>query len=128
MDNSLFTKFSLCILGVVLIFTVIGIIRAIKGKKTQKTNNTRTTNKYDFLKQEFETIEIKATVTEQSCCAKLVGTKTPKAVREFTITFKTDDGQLLKLSVPEEMYDGFEKGQYGLLTIIDGELYSFDLD
>ncbi len=128
MDNSLFTKFSLCILGVVLIFTVIGIIRAIKGKKTQKTNNTRPTNKYDLLKQEFETIEIKATVTEQSCCAKLVGTKTPKAVKEFTITFKTDDGQLLKLSVPEEMYDGFEKGQYGLLTIIDGELYSFDLD
>ncbi len=124
----MFTKFSLCISGVVLIFTVTGIIRAIKEKKTQKTNNTRPTNKYDLLKQEFETIEIKATVTEQSCCAKLVGTKTPKAVKEFTITFKTDDGQLLKLSVPEEMYDGFEKGQYGLLTIIDGELYSFDLD
>lgn len=80
------------------------------------------------MKQEFETIEIKATVTEQSCCAKLVGTKTPKAVKEFTITFKTDDGQLLKLSVPEEMYDGFEKGQHGLLKMTDGELYSFELD
>lgn len=61
------------------------------------------------MKQKFETIEIKATVTEQSCCAKLVGTKTPKAVKEFTITFKTDDGQLLKLSVPEEMYEVSKK-------------------
>lgn len=124
----MFTKFSICILGVVLIFTVIGIIKVIKEKKAQKTNNTIPTDKYDILKQEFETIEIKATVSEQFCCAKLVGTKAPKAVKEFTIIFKTDDGQLLKLSVPEEMYDGFEKGQYGLLTITDGELYSFDLD
>ena len=128
MDNSLFTKFFLCILGAILIFVIIGVIKAIREKKNPETINTKPTNKYDFLKQEFETIEIKATVTEQSCCAKLVGTKTPKAVKEFTITFKTDDGQLLKLSVPEEMYDGFEKGQHGLLKMTDDELYSFELD
>jgi hypothetical protein len=30
--------------------------------------------------------------------------------------------------IPEEMYDGFEKGQTGQLSIVDGELYGFVLE
>ena len=38
----------------------------------------------------------------------------------------TEDGQRLSFPVPEEMYDGFEKGQTGTLTLIDGQLYGFE--
>ena len=73
-------------------------------------------------------VEIRATVVEQECCVKTVGIKTPKTVKEFAVVFETGDGEILKLNVPEEMYDGFEKGQTGFLTIVDGDLYGFVLD
>lgn len=58
----------------------------------------------------------------------MIGIKTPKAVREFTVTFRTEDGGILKFNVPEEMYDGFEEGQRGLITLVDGILYGFELE
>jgi len=42
--------------------------------------------------------------------------------------FLTEDGQELKLNIPEEMYHGLEKGQTGIVTLRNGKLYSFELD
>jgi hypothetical protein len=51
--------------------------------------------------------------------------KTPKATKIFTVVFHTEDDKVLSFNVPEEMYDGFEKGQEGILTVVDGQLYGF---
>ena len=77
---------------------------------------------------QFTTREIQATLIDQSCSVKLIGTKTPKAAKVFTVVFQTENNEILSFQVPEEMYDGFDKGQAGILTIVDGELYGFALD
>ena len=78
--------------------------------------------------REFATEELRVTVVSQSCRVLTTGIKNPKAVREFTVMMQKEDGTLFNLPVPEEAYEGFEEGQTGLLTLVEGELYSFELD
>ena len=73
-------------------------------------------------------ITTRATVIDQSCCVRSEGIKMPKTVRIFTIVFQLDNGEIFKLNVPEETYDGFEIGQVGELTTVDGELLSYILE
>ena len=80
------------------------------------------------IEPEHATVTIKATVVGQACYVKTIGIKTPKTVKEFIVAFQTANGDVLKLNIPEEMYDGFEQGQKGILSIIDGELYGFELE
>ena len=94
---------------------------AISGFKSRKF----TDNQFDEAK--FTTITTRATVVDQTCCAKIIGYKTPKTIQEFTITFQTENGEIIRLNVPEEMYDGFDKNQTGVLTVVDGQLYGFEL-
>ena len=58
------------------------------------------------------------------CRVDMVGIKTPKAVTIYTVEFKTDE-KIIKLDIPQEMYDGLEIGQSGEVTLVEGELYSF---
>lgn len=66
-----------------------------------------------------------ATVTDMACWVETVGIKQPKTVKRFQVVFETDGGEPVKLDVPEELYDAFEKGQTGTLTLVDGQLYGF---
>ena len=52
----------------------------------------------------------------------------PKAVKEFCVKFRDGDGNIHNVLIPEELYDAFEIGQHGTLTLIDGNLSSFVLD
>ena len=111
------------------IFIIFAIIMAVKQYKRDiaKQKEPKSENiKPD--EPEYTTITIKATVVDQTCCVKMVGIKTPKTVKEFVVVFKSESGDILKMNVPEEMYDGFEQGQTGILSIIDGELYGFELE
>ena len=54
----------------------------------------------------------------------MVGIKSPKAVTIYTVEFKKDD-ELIKIDIPQEMYDGLEIGLIGEVTLVEGELYSF---
>lgn len=74
-----------------------------------------------------ETRELQATVVDLCCAVRTIGYQTPKTVTLFAVTFETADGQHLYLQVPQEMYEGLEKGQTGLVTLVDGELYSFEI-
>lgn len=67
-----------------------------------------------------------ATVTDMACWVETVGIKQPKTVKRFQVVFETDEGAPVKLDVPEELYDAFEKGQTGTLTLVDGQLYGFE--
>lgn len=44
---------------------------------------------------------------------------------EMKTEFKTDEKEIIKLEIPQEMYDGLEIGQSGEVTLVEGELYSF---
>ena len=111
--------------------TIFVIFCAIMGVKQYKRDMAKQKElQCESIKPEepeYTTVTTRATVVDQTCCVKTIGIKTPKTIKEFTITFQSENGEIIRLNVPEEMYDGFEKGQTGTLTIVDGELYGFSL-
>lgn len=112
------------------IFVIFCIIMGIKQYKLdkEKQKDAKRNNELAHTEVEYIPIEIRATVVEQTCLVKTIGIKTPKTIKEFSVVFQTENGEILKLCVPEEMYDGLEKGQTGILSVVDGELYGFELE
>ena len=113
----------------VLPFVLLSVL-FIFGNKNHKSEkeNIAVQSVDEILEREFETEEVRATVVDMTCGTKFTGTKQAKSVREFIVSFETSDCRTLRLQVPEELYDGFEIGQSGVLTVVDGDLYSFTLD
>lgn len=109
--------------------SISAFFKALKQKRQHAETQKEPQTNHDEVPT-FDTAlrEIKATVVEQACGVKMVGIKTPKTVKEFLVVFRTETGELLKFDVPEEMYDGFEKGQTGTLTVSAGQVYGFSLD
>lgn len=111
----------------ILVSFFVGMfVLLIKNEKYEKKQKEINSQKDDPT--EFETIDIKVKVIDQYCTTRMIGIKRPKSVEEYFISFEKDNGEVLKLLVPKECYDGFEIGQVGILTLVDGELYSFKLD
>ena len=77
------------------------------------------------IKTEFETVKFQAEIVNLFCRVDMVGTKTPETVTNYTVEFKTDEKEIIKLEIPQELYDGLEIGQIGEVTLVEGELYSF---
>lgn len=131
MDQLLFNIFFWGVfVGGCTIFAIICIVMTIKRYKQDVAKKKEISIEKDTIsgEPEFTTVTKKVTVVDQSCCVKTIGTKTPKTIKEFSVVFQTENGEIMKLNIPEEMYDGFEKGQSGTLSIVDGELYGFELD
>ena len=67
-------------------------------------------------------------VVEQSCRMSTAGTKTFRTIKHFVIRVRDDFGNERDIMLPEELYEAFEVGQVGTLTLTDGEVFSFELD
>ncbi|MBR5473297.1 MAG: hypothetical protein IKU82_04850 [Clostridia bacterium] len=107
-------------------FVIFAFIMAIKqGITIQK--NPKKSEDYTPVEQSYSPLTIKATVIDQYCDVETIGIKIPKTVKVFFIVFQTEYDEILKLNVSEEMYGGFQQGQTGILSIIDGKLYGFEL-
>ena len=118
MRNPYFWAVLACCAVLLPVFIVIDIIKRTKKRAGEKNVPAQ---------PEYTTVVTRATVVDQTCCVKMVGIKTPKTVKEFAVVFQPEDGKILRLCVPEQMYDGFAQGQTGVLKVTDGELYSFEL-
>lgn len=110
---------------VLSVIVVVAVVSRLILRHALRPENIPAETQNDPFEPPITTQAVRATVVDQSCEAKLLGTKTPKATKIFTVVFRTEEGKTLSLNVPEEMYDGFERGQTGLLTLVDGELYGF---
>jgi len=120
-------------LGFLLVAIVAGLVTlAIISYKHDKANkiDKETAEKLieESLEAEFENVQVRATVVDLSCSAEVIGIKKPKAVEQYRVAFETEDGKTFKFDIPQEMYEGFEKGQTGHLTIVDNELYGFEIE
>ena len=126
MDDSIF------VLGgflLAIIFAAsIGVWIAKITKKQRKEMKNETPKSIDLDEPPTEPKVRTVKVIDQSCCAKVIGTKRPKAIEEFIITFEEPDGNIFTLSVPKDCYDGFEPGQVGKLSTVNDELYGFELE
>ncbi len=96
----------------------------------KKDGSAKKADNYDEerLNREPITEKLHVTVTEVNCTVRSEGFRLPRTVTEFFIAFKDDEGKSFVLSVDEASYDGFDKGQTGELTLVDGALLSFVLD
>ena len=124
----------LCIFGVLAVFAVVAIVAGLilrhllKPENMQKAlqQQAEQTHQEDVFDTTVVTRQLQATVVDLHCSVELIGTKTPRATKIFTVIFRTEEGKVCSLCVPEEMYEGIEKEQTGLLTLVDGQLYSFE--
>lgn len=77
------------------------------------------------IKSEFETEKFNGEIVELNYSEEMVGHLTPKLVENYTVVFLKDDNEKVKIKIPKDMYDGLEVGQYGEVTLVEGDLYSF---
>jgi hypothetical protein len=117
-----------CVLILLLLagFLLAGLVKMNSAGDNHTSDDTND-NDTDFPPCEEPTSQ-HVTVVGQTCSARMVGIKKPKAVNEFLIYFKDEDGKVFPVSVPEDLYDGFEEGQTGTLTLVNDKLYGFELD
>lgn len=126
-----------CLLGILFwgifvgggtVFVVFCFVMAIRQYKRDVVRQKETVCEKDPVSTQNEfTVDImKATVVEQMCLVKTIGIRSPKTIKMFFVVFQTENGEILKIDIPEEMYEGFAQGQTGLLSLVDGELYSFE--
>ncbi len=125
LDDIIFVVKLVVFVGGMLFFLFIGI-QSIKGEIAAKKAPQEKTIKND-LDYEFTTTEVRATVVDMSCSTRVVGRKSVKSVEEFFVIFKTENDETIKLEVLKELYDAFEIGQTGILRLVDGELFGFEI-
>jgi hypothetical protein len=82
----------------------------------------------DIDNYEPEETEMRAKVIHMACGSRLVGTKEPKSIQSFIVKFEDDYENEIELSVTEDYYNALDVGQVGILTLRDGDFYSFELD
>ena len=111
--------FIIFVVGYCVFMIAFGLIFGLTQRNKIKNDTEETT---------YETQDIHVTVIDLCCAVRTIGYKTPETITIFTVIFQTDGDKILTFTVPQEMYDCFEKGQTGLLTIVDGNPYSFTLD
>ena len=107
--------------GIIAAFIILGIMETKLNKKAKSNDDSKKAD-------EPETRKIHVTVVDQRCTVNTVGHKMPKTVKEFYIYFKDDEENSLAIPVPEEYYEAFEKGQIGILTLVDGVFLTFEID
>lgn len=115
-----------CCCATAVVCTLIAFISIFKNRKTMRAEVER--QEEARCNVEFSNQKIRATVLDQTCAVKTMGIKMPKTITVFTVVFQTEQEEILTFQIPEEMYEGLEIGQSGLLTVVDGELYGFAPD
>lgn len=79
--------------------------------------------------EEAEVRVLHAEIVDMVCGTGMVGSyRLPKSVKTFLVIFKNDEGEILEISVPESYYLELSVGQAGMLTLVEGNLDSFELD
>lgn len=133
-----YEKWLVLILGGVLILIVLAVAIPLtiadykKNKDKYGMSRERIREIEDEqLKREPKTQILHATVIDMACGVKTVGYQNyrqPKAQKNFVIIFQGDHGERIELPVSEEFYEGFDIGLAGVLTLVDGQLNSFEPD
>ena len=63
------------------------------------------------------------------CGTGMVGSyHLPKSQKTFLVVFKNENGELREICVSEDVYISLEVGMRGMLTLLDENLDSFELN
>ena len=105
----------LAILALIALFVII-LIFAIKREKAEKAQRDGKSRK-EFLSEEEDTetatlkddseiqyTEVSATIKDMRCGVAHYGILSPKSVREFYVTYLTNNGETFEIMLDEESY------------------------
>ena len=115
--------------GLIAIFTFLifyGIMMNKEEKRQKAQNATRDMS--EDTPPEVQTVDLNVKVIDLKFETHYEGIKLPKLIKTFLVFFEDENGKVFNIEVSEENFDAFEIGQKGLLTLEDGQLYSFQLD
>ena len=114
------------VLVVLVLFSPLFILAIIDERKGKKLKAEKAAKEKDESMDLPKTIHVK--VIEKAIDVGLVGLEIPKNVVTHHVIFEDDYGEAHRINVREDMFDCFEEGQRGILTIKAGCIYGFDLD
>ena len=118
--------------ALVIIGFFIGLfyLNHLEEKLKKQDNKTISPQRDIYDIDNYEPFEntIKATVVDMFCKSELIGTKEPKSIQTFIIRFEDEYGKQFDLPVIEDYYHAIEIDQEGILTTLDNEFYSFELN
>ena len=121
----LFGSIAVVAMVAVIVFCVVYDLKKNK-KKYDAEMEEYIENKFS---EEAEVVSCHAEIVDMVCGTGMVGSyRLPKSVKTFLIVFKNDEGKTLEISVPEEYYLDLSVGQKGVITLVEGNLDSFELD
>ena len=121
----LFGSIAVVAMVAVIVFCVVYDLKRNK-KKYDAEMEEYIENKFS---EEAEVVSCHAEIVDMVCGTGMVGSyRLPKSVKTFLIVFKNDEGKTLEISVPEEYYLDLSVGQKGVITLVEGNLDSFELD
>ena len=121
----------LIILGVCLAFLIIYPFYDLKKNKKKYDAYAEEIRKKEDeeFEREPEIESFHAEIVDMVCGTGMVGSyRLPKSQKTFLIVFKSDEGEITELMVPEAFYLELEVGMKGILTICEGNLDSFEPD
>ncbi len=110
----------------VLVICIAVIIKEVK--KTKMTKEEKDAYYEEYFANEGEITLTYAEVVNLTCGTKVVGSKSPKCVESYVVTFRDQNGKIFHIDVDREMYDAIDIGMRGLLRLVDGHLNSFEPD
>ena len=123
-DNIFWIILAVC--AVVLLICIPMLIKEIK--KTKMTKEEQDAYYEEYFANDGEITLTYAEVVDMACGTKVLGSKSPKCVESYVVTFRTEKGEILPISVDHEMYDAIDVGMTGMLRLVDGRLNSFEAD
>ena len=116
----------------VIVVVVIPIITTIKDiKKNGPLKERVLADEGARLNKEAEIQSFHAEVIDMACGVHTEGRhayRLTETVKEFYVKFRDDDGEIYDILVNESIYEGFEIGQSGTLTLVDGRIDGFEVD
>ncbi len=81
------------------------------------------------FEREPETKSFHAEIVDMVCGTGLVGSyHLPKSQKTFLVVFKNENGELREICVSEDVYISLEVGMRGMLTLLNENLDSFELN
>ena len=115
------------IFGVILIVCIVYPFWDLKKNKEKYEAEAEGYVEKKFA-EEAEVEAFQAEIVDMVCGTGMVGSyRMPKSQKTFLIVFKNEDGEMREICVSEEVYLSLEVGMQGTLTLVNGNLDSFEL-
>lgn len=122
----------LCIAMIVFgVALIVAIVYPFWDLKKNKEKYEAEAEEYVEMKfaEEAQVEAFRAEIVDMVCGTGMVGSyHLPKSQKSFLVVFKNENGELREICVSEDVYISLEVGMRGMLTLLNENLDSFELN